>query len=206
MCRSRISRTTRLSFARFSSADFKRHAFATAVTLLLTITMILTTFARTIVFRDWKQTHCRRKISRMYKWFPVSCTPIAADKPIQPILLLTIRYDMRCYFNVRSKADIGRLNLPHVASNKYWKRKCADAFSTVLVPWADQWPFPMLKHKYIFSHKYTEAILSNSTRKLLWFEITKMPMTVFFKYCVIYYHFRQTFVPYYIPTTYIDNN
>ena len=29
----------------------------------------------------------------------------------------------------------------------------------------------MLKYKYIFQIKYTEAILSNSTRKLLWFEI-----------------------------------
>ena len=26
--------------------------------------------------------------------------------------------------------------------------------------------------------KYTEAILSNSTRKLLWFEIVKMPIAV----------------------------
>jgi len=36
------------------------------------------------------------------------------------------------------------------------------------------WPFPMLKYKYIFRIKYTEAILSNSTRKLLWLEIRKM--------------------------------
>jgi len=36
------------------------------------------------------------------------------------------------------------------------------------------WPFPRLKYKYIFQIKYTEAILSNSSRKLLWFEITKM--------------------------------
>jgi len=34
------------------------------------------------------------------------------------------------------------------------------------------WPFPMLKYKY--QVKYTAAILRNSTRKLLWFEITKM--------------------------------
>ena len=27
--------------------------------------------------------------------------------------ILTIRYDTRCYFNVRSKADISQLNLPH---------------------------------------------------------------------------------------------
>jgi len=26
---------------------------------------------------------------------------------------ITIRYDTRCYFNVRSKADISQLNLPH---------------------------------------------------------------------------------------------
>ena len=37
-------------------------------------------------------------------------------------------------------------------------------------------PFPMLKYKYIFRIKYTEAILSDSTRKLLWIEITKMLM------------------------------
>ena len=41
------------------------------------------------------------------------------------------------------------------------------------------WPFPMLKYKYIFFQiKYTEAILSNVTRKLLWFEITKMLIAV----------------------------
>jgi len=30
---------------------------------------------------------------------------------------LDIRYDMRCYFNVRSKADISQLNLPHGTDN-----------------------------------------------------------------------------------------
>ena len=29
-----------------------------------------------------------------------------------------------------------------------------------------------------FTIKYTEEILSNGTRKLLWFEITKMPIAV----------------------------
>ena len=29
----------------------------------------------------------------------------------------TIRYDTRCYFNVRSKADMSRLNLPHGDDN-----------------------------------------------------------------------------------------
>jgi len=36
------------------------------------------------------------------------------------------------------------------------------------------WSFPMIKYKYIFQIRYTVAILSNSTRKMLWFEITKM--------------------------------
>ena len=36
----------------------------------------------------------------------------------------------------------------------------------------------MLNYKYIFRIKYTEAILSNTTRKLLWYEITKMLIAV----------------------------
>ena len=40
------------------------------------------------------------------------------------------------------------------------------------------WPFPTLKYKYVFHIKYTEAVLPNSTRKPLWFEITKMPIAV----------------------------
>jgi len=45
----------------------------------------------------------------------------------------------------------------------------------------------MLKYKYIFQTKYTEAILSNSTRKLLWFEINETLIAIFQKksYCVI---------------------
>jgi len=32
-------------------------------------------------------------------------------------ILCMIRYDTRCYFNVRSKADMSRLNLPHADDN-----------------------------------------------------------------------------------------
>jgi len=55
----------------------------------------------------------------------------------------------------------------------------------------------MLKYKYIFQIKYTERISSNSTRNLLWFEITKMLIAVKEKifYCVIYGNFWHTFVP-----------
>jgi len=40
------------------------------------------------------------------------------------------------------------------------------------------WPFPTLKYEYIFQIKYTEAILSNNTRKLLWLEITRILIAV----------------------------
>jgi len=36
----------------------------------------------------------------------------------------------------------------------------------------------MLKYKYIFQIKHMEAILANSTRELLWLEISKMLITV----------------------------
>jgi len=45
-----------------------------------------------------------------------------------------------------------------IICSMYKKRTCADTIGTVLVSW------PMLKYKYIFRIKYTEAILSNSTR------------------------------------------
>jgi len=32
-------------------------------------------------------------------------------------LVVSKRYDTRCYFNVRSKADMNRLNLPHGDDN-----------------------------------------------------------------------------------------
>ena len=41
------------------------------------------------------------------------------------------------------------------------------------------WPFPVLEYKYIFQIKYTEAILSNSTRNPLRFEISKMLIAVY---------------------------
>jgi len=34
-----------------------------------------------------------------------------------PLRYDTIRYDTRCYFNVRSKAEVSRLNLPHGDDN-----------------------------------------------------------------------------------------
>jgi len=33
----------------------------------------------------------------------------------------TIRYDTICYFNVRSKADISQLNLPHMNLSEFWR-------------------------------------------------------------------------------------
>jgi len=46
----------------------------------------------------------------------------------------------------------------------------------VPVPWAGH--FQCQNINIFFQIKYAEAILSNSTRKLLWFEITKMLIAV----------------------------
>ena len=48
------------------------------------------------------------------------------------------------------------------------------------------WSFPMLKYKYIFQIKYMEVILSNSTWKLLWFEVTKMMIAVKNQFIVLF--------------------
>jgi len=42
-----------------------------------------------------------------------------ASPPLKHIELLSlaIRYDTRCYFNVRSKADMSQRNLPHGTNN-----------------------------------------------------------------------------------------
>ena len=56
------------------------------------------------------------------------------------------------------------------------ERKCADTIGTVPVRWAGH--FQCQNINTFFQIKYTEAILSNSIRKLLWFEITKMLIAV----------------------------
>ena len=43
----------------------------------------------------------------------------------------------------------------------------------------------MLKYKYVFQIKCAEAILSNSTRKLLWFEVSKMLIAVYEKKFIV---------------------
>jgi len=48
---------------------------------------------------------------------------------------------------------------------KYRERKCVDTVGTVSVPWAGH--FRCL----LYFQKYTEAILSNNSRKMLWFII-----------------------------------
>ena len=51
---------------------------------------------------------------KFYKWSPDSeHAPFRGDFFIGRVG----RYDTRCYFNVRSKADISQLNLPHGTDN-----------------------------------------------------------------------------------------
>ena len=34
-----------------------------------------------------------------------------------------VRFDTRCYFNVRSIADVSQLNLPHGTTSEKWKNR-----------------------------------------------------------------------------------
>ena len=57
------------------------------------------------------------------------------------------------------------------------ERKCADTIGTVQLTWAGH--FQSQNTKFFKNRlKYTEAIVSNSTRKLLWFEMTKVLIAV----------------------------
>ena len=51
----------------------------------------------------WFMTHCLQLNFQLYT--------------IGLVRTCRIRYDTRCYFNVRSKADISQLNLPHGTDN-----------------------------------------------------------------------------------------
>jgi len=59
-----------------------------------------------------KDRDAAQKPSQVWSLFTI---PGLKMKKMKQILLL--RYDTRCYFNVRSKADISRLNLPHGDDN-----------------------------------------------------------------------------------------
>ena len=63
----------------------------------------------------------------------------------------------------------------NAAIKVYRERKCRYSWHSA---GSLGWLFPMPKHKYSFQIKYTEAILSNSTRKLVRFEITKILLSV----------------------------
>ena len=73
------------------------------------------------------ERNSRRSVSDASWWrTPTDTGTIAAgarpgwtSRPLHASLIApaTIRYDTRCYFNVRSKADMSQLNLPHGTDN-----------------------------------------------------------------------------------------
>ena len=68
----------------------------------------------------WRQEgHPACKKTEWWDAGMVVCLERGADLHMAQLmpLPLTIRYHTRCYFNVRSKADISQLNLPHGTDN-----------------------------------------------------------------------------------------
>ena len=64
------------------------------------------------VTKSWRR-HC--EMLKLRQQVPVAGARVS--KIMDSGMNLTIRYDTRCYFNVRSKADISQLNLPHENDN-----------------------------------------------------------------------------------------
>jgi len=54
---------------------------------------------------------------------------------------MVLRYDTRCYFNVRSKADISQLNLPHGATGSLVEilSRFETVFSTISMAFSQSW-------------------------------------------------------------------
>jgi len=59
------------------------------------------------------------RVKEREKDLPGQCQTVlyAPDGQANTALYSTIRYDTRCYFNERSKANMGQLNLPHGTGN-----------------------------------------------------------------------------------------
>ena len=93
------------------------------------------------------------------------------------------------------RCDFGITRHDIMPCSRNRERKCADTIGT---PWAGHFHCYNI-NRIISQIKCTEAVLSNGAPKLLWLEITKMLVAVLTKkiiYCVVYYNFRHTFVPY----------
>ena len=77
----------------------------------------------------------------------------------------------RVFVVLSRKMDLGVISLRKKIGNE-----------SVPIQLAQCWfPGPAIsnaKYQYIFHIKYTEALLSNDTRKLLWFEVTKTLIAV----------------------------
>ena len=76
-------------------------------------------------------------------------SPVAASDEMCVCPGLDIRYDTRCYFNVRSKADISQLNLPHGRESRClreFRAYCICLYSVAL--WSHITSCIMMKFKY----------------------------------------------------------
>jgi len=100
--------------------------------------------------------HCKvRQTNMIWGW----CKRVSSAKTTEPISMPreeqpndhvydTIRYDTRCYFNVRSKADISQLNLPHVLYGCTWRIRRIDLCNDVDAVYRYHYSNNIYKHFY----------------------------------------------------------
>jgi len=81
--------------------------------------------------------------------------------------LQSLRYDTRCYFNVRSKADISQLNLTHGKFNSLMPRnyKPTEAVNRTIQDFSDLEP--------------NKGVINNCINKLVWTSISWFPWVWF---------------------------
>jgi len=92
----------------FQAACNPRSSHGFQCSAMLHLNLFLVKQQLTLCFRSWKPNSPSKLACICWcYWASICVCGLHLDAEY------TIRYDTRCYFNVRLKADIGQLNLPH---------------------------------------------------------------------------------------------
>jgi len=117
-----------VTIATWTDRCFRAQDCTVAYSLSISLTQVHHLTNSTVIFTralDWKGTGCVGATTTVWKnrgrhWSFQTTLQISKGLGLAFPLNIhydTIRYDTRCYFNVRSKADISQLNLPHGTDN-----------------------------------------------------------------------------------------
>ena len=91
---------------------FQKHLMSSATLFCCRKSVVL-------IFRIWHETGSSLFSQAVVRYAEFLMADFPTHSPLLPVALskVTIRYDTRCYFNLRSKANMSQLNLPHGTDN-----------------------------------------------------------------------------------------